>query len=307
MKPLIYLIICRLAFINIFAQQNLKHLEIPKLKEYEQIIEHTGYTLSYNEAYEQANWVAYQLTDTETVAIVKRSNHFMEDPMVKTLSANDADYANSGYDRGHLAPAADMSYSLKTMEESFYYSNMSPQNPSFNRGIWKSLEEQARHWAINNHVIYIVTGPVLTDSLSTIGLNKVAVPNYFYKVILSVQGQHLHGIGFIIPNKASHESIKHYAVTIDSVEAFTHLDFFDSLADEQEEAMERLLILDAWDWNSMKPSNNLSPAIQESTNKVLHHSNDEQSVSVQCSATTQKGTRCKKFTKNASGKCYLHE
>ena len=123
---------------NIVLNSNPKipNLELPKPKENEQIINHFAYTLSYNELFEQANWVAYELTDIETISHFERTNKFIVDDLVKTGSASNDDYKKSGYDRGHLAPAGDMGWSEQAMKESFYYSNMSPQNPSFNRGIW---------------------------------------------------------------------------------------------------------------------------------------------------------------------------
>ena len=107
----------------------------PKPISGEQIINHFGYSLSYNEDHEQANWVFFELTDYEVSGIEKRKNQFRSDPKVKTKSASLSDYRGSGYDRGHLAPAADMKWSVTTMSESFYMSNMSPQRPSFNRGL----------------------------------------------------------------------------------------------------------------------------------------------------------------------------
>jgi endonuclease G len=93
--------------------------------------------------------------------ITKRKDNFRSDPKVKTGSAALSDYKGSGYDRGHLAPAADFKWSATAMSESFYMSNMSPQVPGFNRGIWKNIESTVRNWAVENDEIYIVTGPVL--------------------------------------------------------------------------------------------------------------------------------------------------
>ena len=110
-------------------------LEIPRSNSAGQVIHHTGYCLLYNEQHEQAEWVAYQLTAGETQKSVDRSNRFLVDPDVISGSAENKDYSGSGFDRGHLAPAADMGWSATTMKESFFYSNMSPQRPEFNRGI----------------------------------------------------------------------------------------------------------------------------------------------------------------------------
>ena len=222
-------------------------LEIPGISPGETIISHTGYSLVYSEPYEQAKWVAYELTKAETNNIVKRSNKFISDPMVKTGTAINKDYAGSGYDKGHLA--SDMGWSSKTMAESFYYSNMSPQEPGFNRGVWKRLEELVREWAIENQAISIVTGPVLTNGLPSIGPDKVSIPAYYYKVILDYTEPSIKGIGFILPNKSSGEPLQNYAVTIDSVEKFTGIDFFPSIPDDQEIKIEKALYLKSWTWN----------------------------------------------------------
>ena len=228
----------------------ITRLEIPKTYPKDIIITHTGYSLLYNETYEQANWVAYELTKEETEKSYERTNKFIPDPLVITGTANDQDYSGSGYDRGHLAPAGDMGWSTTAMAESFYYSNMSPQEPGFNRGIWKRLEELVRTWAVDNQMVYVVTGPVLTSGLSTIGNSKVSVPQYYYKVILDYTDPEIKGIGFILPNKSSKEPLQKYAVTIDSVEKFTGIDFFPKLPDEQEKIIESTLTIQSWSWKS---------------------------------------------------------
>jgi len=188
------------------------------------------------------------LTVDETKAVVERKDHFVPDPLIKSGSAANSDYTKQGYDKGHLAPCADMCYSLKTMDESFYLSNMSPQLPGFNRGIWKQLEEQVRQWAIDNKAVFIVPGGILTNGLPTIGKNKVAVPQYFYKVILDYTEPEIKSIGFIIPNKSSNELLQHYAVTVDSVEKVTNIDFFYQLPDDQENYIESKIDVNKWHW-----------------------------------------------------------
>lgn len=273
----------------------IPNLEIPKTHSHETIIHHTAYSFSYNETHEQANWIAYLLTKEETQKAFERSNTFLPDPEVKTQTANDADYKSSGYDRGHLAPAADMSWSEVTMQESFYYSNMSPQVPSFNRGIWKKCEELVRSWANENDSIYIITGPVLTEGLPTIGENKVSVPNYYYKVILDYSKPSIKGIGFIFPNAASSENLENFAVTIDSVEAITGINFYPSLPDEREDLIEKIKCIECWQWTKNK---NVSNNSTES---------NPASQSNQCIGTTQAGKRCKNKTNNVSGYCKTHE
>ena len=165
MKKII-LFIFLLASTPLFSQ----NLELPHYTNDSEIIQHTGYALKYNEQYEQAEWVAYQLTIEEVNGNYERSDNFRKDSHISTGSATLKDYRNSGFDRGHLIPASDMKWSPDAMSSSFYMSNMSPQDPSFNRGIWKKLEEQIRSWAVENREIYVVTGPVLTDGpYQTIG------------------------------------------------------------------------------------------------------------------------------------------
>ena len=252
MKKLLLVLLVFLAMHSmIIAQSNSKqisNLEIPKTSSTDVVIKHTGYSLLYSETHEQATWVAYELTNAETNKIAERGNKFITDPKVTTQSANAQDYKGSGYDKGHLAAAADMGWSVTTMAESFYYSNMSPQVPGFNRGIWKKLEERVRVWAIENKAVYIVTGPVLSVGLKTIGPNKVSIPNYYYKVILDYTEPDIKGIGFIIPNASSSQPLKSFAVSIDSVEKQTGIDFFPLLPDVQEKQIESTLCVKCWTW-----------------------------------------------------------
>lgn len=109
----------------------------------EQIIRHTGYTVSYNKDLKLPNWVSYELTRQETKGKEKRSNRFIADPLAIGTIATNADYTRSGYDKGHMAPAADMKWSPKAMKESFYFSNMCPQHPQLNRRGWKIWKKRS--------------------------------------------------------------------------------------------------------------------------------------------------------------------
>lgn len=220
---------------------------VPQIRPEDEIVKHYGYMLSYNEKYEQANWIAYHLTaemcDNKGE---ERTNNFRIDPDVKTRSASPDDYKKSGYDRGHLCPAGDMGWSEITMSESFFMSNMSPQVPGFNRGIWKNLESNVREWAKQNSEIYVITAGVLQDSLATIGENKVAIPKYYYKIILDVHEPEYKAIAFVMPNAASKESFFNYAVSIDSVEHLTGINFFPMLPDSLENLLESKFETDLW-------------------------------------------------------------
>ena len=234
-------------FISIlFSQQ----LELPKSAPSDQIIHHSNYTLNYSEQHEQAKWVAYSLTSSQVYGSVDRTNDFRIDPKVKTGSASLSDYKGSGYDRGHLAPAGDMKSTYTAMSESFYMSNMSPQVPGFNRGIWKKLEGMVRNWAMDNKKVYITTGAVLTASYPTIGINKVSIPEFYYKVVLDYEQPEIKGIGFILPNQKSNKSLQSWAVSIDEVERFTGIDFFHTLPDDIEEQIESDAAINKWSFSS---------------------------------------------------------
>ena len=219
----------------------------PAYTQEDQIVEHQYYSLSYNEKHEQANWIAYSLTSENlSSAQFKRKDNFKEDPLVTTQSATLADYKKSGFDRGHLAPAADFTWTENGLDESFFMSNMSPQAPSFNRGIWKKLEEQVRNWARKNDKLYIVTGPVLTKKLDHIGKNKVSIPEYYYKAILDIEEPEIKAIAFLMKNGKSSSELLTFSMSIDELEETTGLDFFPLLPDELEFNIERELNLDLW-------------------------------------------------------------
>lgn len=226
----------------------IDNLEHPKKQLNQSIIKYAGFTISYNYKYKQSNWVAYELKSVHLIKLVKRKNKFTPDPYLMGLTASDKDYKKTGYDRGHLAPASDMSYSNETMKESFYYSNISPQNPSFNRGIWKRCEEQVRNWIQDDQPLYIVTGPILTKNLNVIGNNRVSIPKYFYKVVLDYSIPDIKSIAFLIPNIRSNEKLSNYAISIDSLESLTNIDFFYKLPDYQEEVIEKNIEIDKWNW-----------------------------------------------------------
>ncbi len=204
-----------------------------------QLVEHTGFSLGYNERYEQASWVAYPLVREQVLGQGSRDRFFNPDPKVKTGSALFSDYTRSGYDRGHLAPAADFKHSEGQMRETFYMSNISPQDREFNAGIWNDLEKLVRAWANKYEKIYVVTGPVLKPGLKTIGkINKVAVPEQFYKVVLYAEPPYIKGIAFLLRNEPASMPLSKAAVSIDSVESLTGIDFFPMLPDDIEDRVE---------------------------------------------------------------------
>jgi endonuclease G len=215
------------------------------------IVHHKYYSLSYNEKYEQADWVAYVLTKSDLAKEnVKRSDWFDPDVKVKTRSAIYHDYSSSRYSRGHLVPVADMAFSEGAMKESFLMSNISPQVKGFNNGIWNELENLVRDWAWKNQELIIVTGPVLKNIDKFIGKNEVGVPKMFYKIILDIKESERKALAFLIPNEISEKPLSEYIVTIDSLEALTGIDFFGNLMTvEEQNNIESKIIKNKWEFN----------------------------------------------------------
>ena len=232
-------------FINtLIYSQDLKPLGL-----YNDVVSHSYYTLSYSEDHEQAEWVYYTLNSNQLNSSIERKNNFRADNKVKTSSAQLYDYEGSGYDRGHLAPAADMKYNTNSMSESFFMSNMSPQSASFNREIWRKIEKQFRDWSYKYGEIVIVTGPVLKgENYGSIGYNKVTIPKWYYKVAID-PSNYDRNIAILIENEGSSASIKSFVVTIDYLEEFSGLDFFYNLPDEVEDSFESSTHTELWDWN----------------------------------------------------------
>lgn len=213
----------------------------------EQILKRTGYVASYNKATLLPNWVAWHLTAERTEGSAKRSGvDFAEDTEVPEPRATDWDYYNSGYDRGHMCPAADNKWSKKAMEESFLFTNMCPQNGNLNRGDWNEMEMACRKWAKKYGDLYIVCGPILYKGKhKTIGKNKVVVPEAFFKVVLRT-GDDPQAIGFIYKNTSGNRPKDSYVNTVDEVERITGIDFFPSLPDDIEKKVEAECDLGLW-------------------------------------------------------------
>lgn len=213
----------------------------------EQILKRTGYVASYNKTTLLPNWVAWHLTAERTEGSAKRSGvDFAEDTEVPEPRATDWDYYNSGYDRGHMCPAADNKWSKKAMEESFLFTNMCPQNGNLNRGDWNEMEMACRKWAKKYGDLYIVCGPILYKGKhKTIGKNKVVVPEAFFKVVLRT-GDNPQAIGFIYKNTSGNRPKDSYVNTVDEVERITGIDFFPSLPDNVEKNVEATADIANW-------------------------------------------------------------
>jgi endonuclease G len=222
---------------------------------------HSAMALEYAEEHEQARWVAHIILPDIIEGAVTRTNDFRPDPKVPTGTAVEEDYFlkylqpdssyeydGFGYDRGHLAPSADFRWSKRALSESYYYSNMSPQAPEFNREAWAELESLLRAYLYEHPEtqLYVVTGGLLEDDLPYIerSVNKVSIPQAYFKVALDLKNET--AIGFIMPNQQITYPLESFAVSVDEVEALTGLDFFRNLPDDQEARLEASLDKPRW-------------------------------------------------------------
>lgn len=203
------------------------------------ITHHKYYSLSYSEEDEQAEWVAYLLTKNSVNGSAKRIDAFREDPLISTKSASLKDYKKSGYDRGHLCPAADMKINPEAMSETFFMSNMSPQSPSLNRGPWNRLEQYIRKKALQEETLIIYTGPVLEDGLNKIGRNEVSIPKLYYKIVYDpFPVNEAKAMAFLYRNEKVDPNFKNHIVSIDSIETLTGIDFLKFLKNKNESFIE---------------------------------------------------------------------
>lgn len=222
-------------------------LPAPSANRDEQILTREGYTVSYNSATLQPNWVAWRLTEERLSGPAKRPQRaFHEDEDVPEPRAVDADYYSSGYDRGHLCPAADNKWSEEAMLQSFLFTNICPQNHGLNVGDWNEMENQCRRWAKKYGTVYITCGPIFYNKKhKTIGKHKIPVPEAFFKVVLRM-GETPQAIGFIYKNVSGDRPKGDYVNTVDDVERITGIDFFPSLPDDVETAVEATANLAEW-------------------------------------------------------------
>ena len=239
------------------GKSTMASLEIPVMEKDlpSQILEYTGHTLSYNNETRLPNWVAYELTATEAEGDNPRKDKFARDPQAAGAQGSKEDYRNSGWDRGHMAPAGDMKWDTKAMDETYYFTNICPQNHQLNNGDWKELEEKCREWAVKYGSIHIVCGPIITENVhGRLGENQIVIPDKFYKVLLIQKDGKYQGAGFLFTNYPKRDSristkpgpdrpLESYMVTIDEVEAATGMDFFPKLPDSVETAVEKQSVL----------------------------------------------------------------
>jgi len=231
-----------------WIQEQIQEKGIPEINKDGFLINHSAMSLFYSPEHEQAWWVVHVVMPDISTGTQGRTNDFRKDSLVKVGTADKNDYMMSGYDRGHLAPSADFRWSKRALSESYFYSNMSPQRPELNREKWADLEDFIRQYVLStNHSVFVVTGGVLKDSLKYIGIDKkISVPKLYYKVVADLNGDDKKAIGFIMRNGVNTYPVINYAVSIDSIEALTGINFFHKLADTLENRIEAMTEINQW-------------------------------------------------------------
>ena len=214
------------------------------------LIEHEGFSLLYDTKTMCPRWVAWELTAAETRGKVTRQGvDFKEDESVpKQYQVASWDYNGGQYGRGHMCPAGDMKWSQQAMQDCHYMTNICPQNAELNKTWWEHLERACRGWARQDGSVQIVCGPVFSENPKHFGKkHRMAVPKGFYKVVLSLKKGREKAIGFYYTNDDAIQPMEDAVRSVDDIERMTGIDFFSSLPDEQEDKLEAMTDLRAWD------------------------------------------------------------
>ena len=222
-----------------------------------EILVRDGYVLSHNNWLKIPNWVAYRISMDSVRGLAERKNDFRPDPELKPWQrAEPADYRKSGFDQGHMAPAAAMKWSEHAMSESFFLSNMVPQvGAGFNRGIWRILEDKVRQWAVERGEGYVIVGPAFYDTdgdgimkFQLIGKSRVAVPTHCFMILVTKDSAgKLDAIAFLLPNeKLKTSDLDQHLVSIHHIEWLTGLDFLNKLPAEEQNELESTSAKELW-------------------------------------------------------------
>lgn len=214
-----------------------------RMKDYE------GFTVSFNKSNRTPNYVAWELLGTETEGDAPRYNKFWQDEELEGCPTT-GDYSYSGYDRGHLCPAADQKWSEEAMVDCFSLANIAPQDHNLNGGAWKTLENKERYWAQRDSAIIIIAGPVYTSSdQERIGDAGVRVPSAFFKVLAAPYLREPRGIAFVYPNMTAPGNMQQYSMSIRELEKIIGFDFFSALPQDEQDRLETTASFKEWNRN----------------------------------------------------------
>ena len=261
-----------------------------------QLLVNPSYLVDFDGPSGVAFWVHYKLAESECFGPAGRSDAFRADARVDGCPDGQS-YRASGYDRGHLKPAADSKRSSEEMQSSFLMTNMAPQSPNLNRGIWKELEDRVRDWGLTYHEVHVTCGP----SDLTLGTlpSGVRVPAAFWKVVMRTDSDTT-CLAFRFPNAVKVPGeLTDYLVRVDDLEAELGMDLLLGLPDETEDRIEAELPSSVWGVDALRLQG------QQSSSKTTSSGS---STSVQCMGLAKSsGRRCQRMTTDPSGRCYQHK
>lgn len=243
-----------------YSNNEVCRLELPSIRPDEHIINYVGYddicygqasertidfekiaySVSYDEIHKQPRWVAYSLSKEELYGYARRKGkQFHQDASAPYKQADRSDYRGSGWTHGHLAPAADFSWSDKALDNTFYYTNISPQSETLNTGSWQKLEDRVRNWAEMFGEVYIITGPIIGRAENgSIGINRVTIPDAFFKAVLARDGESFQAVAFILENSSASQTYTNCCLSVNELENIIGIDLFPYLDDSIEETVE---------------------------------------------------------------------
>lgn len=215
--------------------------------------------MEYDKSKKHSRWIAFRFDNQTKQQNVDRSNEpFDADPSVASEHQRvQADFGRKGYDRGHLCASADRLYSREVNEQTFYYTNMSPQRNAFNTGVWLALEGQVQSWGRSctaSDTLYVVKGGTIDKEEQVKeyigGDRNKPVPKYYYMALLFKKGESFKAIAFWMEHTDSKPSktikLADYVLSIDELEEKTGIDFFPNLNDNLENALEATYSTKAW-------------------------------------------------------------
>jgi len=230
--------------------KKLDSLTSIKLPSDAKLIKHKAYYSVYSTTHKQPYFVAHIVPKDILYGSYTRNDGFVQDSLYLN-TADSTDYWASGYDRGHLAPAADFRWHKDAIKESFYYTNVAPQLKNFNRGAWSKLETLVREFAIDANEIYVITGAVLNNKLPKLqqGSYQVSIPKYYYKIMYDIYPPEYKAIACIMPNQDISFDLAKYIVSVDSIENLTGFNFMNILPDSIENRIEKQSKIIDWDKN----------------------------------------------------------
>ena len=283
MKKLKLFVLILVAAFPAFSQS----WELPKSSSFDY---HSGYSFEYSNEYKQSRWVAYKLIGGNALKKTLPEVQFFNDPKLPLGALNNEDFYQRVYPPGHLKPSGDSRSDFNEMHDAYYYANVCPMQPTFDQETWRILENMVRGWSLIFDTIYVASGPAFKKKSDSVGVHKVSVPDYFYKVLLVHNGIDMQMIGFVLPNiDVRYDYIKN-PVSVDSVERVTGIDFFYQLPDYLEQDLEKQVNTSFWTGGS----------------NSYYIKNQMRRTEIQCVGTTVMDKRCLALTKCLNGCCSQH-